>query len=149
MKDTAPFWLSGACCWPFGTAACLLLASCGPPAHAEQVHLPDRFQDIAHWAMHLQGAAPALQGLRYWQRADHLPLVLQEQRQRSKDSSKVVDMTAMDALRQRLGQLNATQFSGYHGTSGQGAVVAIVRDGESVDSAEEGGWHCMSLPPRP
>ena len=73
--------------------------------------------------------------------------MLQEQRQRSKDSSKVVDMTAMDALRQRLGQLNATQFSGYHGTSGQGAVVAIVRDGESVDSAEEGGWHCLSLPP--
>eukprot|EP00891_Asterochloris_glomerata_P004769 jgi/Astpho2/4769/Aster-00316 len=63
---------------------------------------------------------------------------MKEQRQRSKDSSKVVDMTAMDALRQRLGQLNATQFSGYHGTSGQGAVVAIVRDGESVDSAEEG-----------
>ena len=54
-------------------------------------------------------------------------------------------MTAMDALRQRLGQLNATQFSGYHGTCGQGAVVAIVRDGESVDSAEEGGWHPKSL----
>ena len=63
---------------------------------------------------------------------------LQVQKQRSKDASKQVDLTASDALREQLRQTRATLFQGYEDVQGAGAVVAILRQGQMVSSACQG-----------
>ncbi|KAL0021441.1 hypothetical protein WJX79_010147 [Trebouxia sp. C0005] len=63
---------------------------------------------------------------------------MQIQKQRSKDASKQVDMTASDSLREQLRQIRATQFQGYEDVQGVGAVVAILQHGQMVPSAHEG-----------
>ena len=60
------------------------------------------------------------------------------QKKRSKDASKQVDLTASDALREQLREVRATQFQGYEDVQGAGAVVAIVQNGEVVQTAHEG-----------
>ena len=62
----------------------------------------------------------------------------QVQKKRSKDSSKQVDLTAADAVRQQLQSIGATQFQGYADVQGAGAVVAILKDGNLVQTAKEG-----------
>ncbi|KAA6423619.1 MAG: alanyl-tRNA synthetase, partial [Trebouxia sp. A1-2] len=62
---------------------------------------------------------------------------MQIQKQRSKDASKQVDMTASDSLREQLRQIRATQFQGYEDVQGVGAVVAILQHGQMVPSAHE------------
>lgn len=63
---------------------------------------------------------------------------MQIQKQRSKDASKQVDMTASDSLREQLRQIRATQFQGYEDVQGAGAVVAVLHNGQMVSSAHEG-----------
>ncbi len=65
-------------------------------------------------------------------------LSAQIQKQRSKDASKQVDMTASDSLREQLRQIRATQFQGYEDVQGAGAVVAVLHNGQMVSSAHEG-----------
>ena len=65
-------------------------------------------------------------------------LSVQIQKQRSKDASKQVDMTASDSLREQLRQIRATQFQGYEDVQGAGAVVAVLHHGQMVLSAHEG-----------
>lgn len=60
------------------------------------------------------------------------------QKKRSKDSSKQVDLTAADALRQQLQSIGATQFRGHADVQGAGAVVAILKDGKLIQTAHEG-----------
>ncbi len=70
--------------------------------------------------------------------AQALFLPVQIQKQRSKDASKQVDMTASDSLREQLRQIRATQFQGYEDVQGAGAVVAVLHNGHMVSSAHEG-----------
>lgn len=63
---------------------------------------------------------------------------MEVQRQRSKDSARTVDLTSGNLLGDLAAQFGATQFTGYTGMQGQGKVVALVRNGESVDSASSG-----------
>jgi len=74
---------------------------------------------------------------------------VQIQKQRSKDASKQVDMTASDSLREQLRQIRATQFQGYEDVQGAGAVVAVLHNGQMVSSAHEGAapWiHAVVCP---
>ena len=63
------------------------------------------------------------------------------QKKRSKDSSKQVDLTAADAVRQQLQSVGVTRFQGYEDVQGAGAVVAILKDGNMVSTAQEGQHH--------
>ena len=67
---------------------------------------------------------------------------MQVQKKRSKDSSKQVDLTAADAVRQQLQSVGVTRFQGYEDVQGAGAVVAILKDGNMVSTAQEGQHHC-------
>ena len=64
---------------------------------------------------------------------------MQVQKRRSKDSSKQVDLTAGDAVRQQLQSVGITHFQGYEDVQGAGAVVAILKDGNMIETAQEGG----------
>ena len=63
---------------------------------------------------------------------------MQVQKKRSKDSSKQVDLTAADAVRQQLQSVGITRFQGYEDVQGAGAVVAILKDGNMIETAQEG-----------
>ena len=63
---------------------------------------------------------------------------MKAQRQRSKDSAKSVDLEVGGVLAGLASNTDATVFSGYYNLHGQGHVVAILRDGDSVSSASEG-----------
>ena len=63
---------------------------------------------------------------------------MQVQKKRSKDSSKQVDLTAADAVRQQLQSVGITRFQGYEDVQGAGAVVAILKDGNMIETAREG-----------
>lgn len=63
---------------------------------------------------------------------------MQVQKKRSKDSSKQVDLTAADAVRQQLQSVGITRFQGYEDVQGAGAVVAILKNSEMIQTANEG-----------
>ncbi|KAK9824092.1 hypothetical protein WJX72_007684 [[Myrmecia] bisecta] len=63
---------------------------------------------------------------------------MQRQRQRSKDSAKVVDVTAASALNSLAERVGATEFIGYTDLTGPSTVLAILRSGEAVESASVG-----------
>ena len=59
--------------------------------------------------------------------------------------AQVVDMTAGNALASMMDDVGSTQFTGYGGLQAQGRIVALLRNGKSVDEAEE-GW-CSEISP--
>lgn len=61
-----------------------------------------------------------------------------KQRQRSKDSAKSVDLEVGGVLAQLGRQLASTKFNGYTEMEGQGTVLALLRDGQSVEQIQEG-----------
>lgn len=63
---------------------------------------------------------------------------MKAQRQRSKDSAKAVDLEVGGVLAGLASDLEATVFSGYHDLEGTSQVVAILKDGDSVQSVNEG-----------
>ena len=64
---------------------------------------------------------------------------MEQQRQRSKLAYKGGDVAAAhDVYRKLLRGLDATEFTGYTAEGGQGRIVAILRQGDAVKSAELG-----------
>ncbi len=63
---------------------------------------------------------------------------MKAQRQRSKDSAKAVDLEVGGVLAGLASNTDATVFSGYYNLQGQGQIVALLRDGDSVPSASQG-----------
>ena len=65
---------------------------------------------------------------------------LDSQKKRSREAYKGVDLTAGRALGDLAGQLGTSDFIGYeHGSlRAEASVLAILRDGKSVDSASAG-----------
>ena len=51
---------------------------------------------------------------------------------------QVVDMTAGNTLASMMDDVGATEFTGYGGLEAQGRIVALLRNGQPVDEAEEG-----------
>ncbi len=65
--------------------------------------------------------------------------LMEEQRTRARDAHRGAETVAMgDAYRALLDGVEPTSFTGYELESGNGKVLAIIRDGESVESADEG-----------
>lgn len=63
---------------------------------------------------------------------------MKAQRKRSKDSAKSVDLEVGGVLAGLASEMEATIFSGYHDLEGQGRVVALLKDGDSVSSCSQG-----------
>lgn len=63
---------------------------------------------------------------------------MQQQRQRSKDSAKVVDLEVGGALATLAGTLAPTQFRGYSELDAPATVLALLRHGEPVSAASAG-----------
>ena len=62
-----------------------------------------------------------------------------QQRQRSKDSAKTVDLEVGGVLGGLGAQLAATQFSGYFDLEEHATVLSLLRGGQSVESVSAGG----------
>lgn len=71
---------------------------------------------------------------------------MSKQRQRSKDSAKTVDLEVGGVLAQLASQMEATKFNGYTEMEGRGTVMALLRDGTSVDSIDAGACIFCPLP---
>ena len=52
---------------------------------------------------------------------------------------QVFDLTAGNTLAAMLDDIGATRFVGYAGLESCGRIVALLRDGQPVDEAVEGG----------
>lgn len=63
---------------------------------------------------------------------------MSKQRQRSKDSAKTVDLEVGGVLAQLGNQIDATRFNGYSDLEGQGTVLALLKNGQSVESIQSG-----------
>ncbi|GIL79387.1 hypothetical protein Vretimale_16555 [Volvox reticuliferus] len=63
---------------------------------------------------------------------------MEAQRQRSKDSREMVDLTARAGLAQLAAQVGPTAFTGYTSTRGNGRVVGVMRDGQPVECVVAG-----------
>ena len=63
---------------------------------------------------------------------------MSKQKKRSKDSAKTVDLEVGGVLAGLGSELNATNFNGYNELEGHGRVVALLRDGKSVESIHPG-----------
>ena len=61
-----------------------------------------------------------------------------KQKQRSKESAKTVDLEVGGVLAGLGSTLNATQFNGYTALENHGKVVALLREGKSVESVHSG-----------
>lgn len=68
-----------------------------------------------------------------------------KQRQRSKDSAKVVDLEVGGVLAGLGSQIDATSFSGHASLESRATVVALLRGGRSIDSASAGAC-CLYFP---
>ncbi len=64
--------------------------------------------------------------------------LMAEQRQRARDSRKASDTNAWKGERNIISDIDATEFSGYSETYCEAKIVAIIKDNERVDSAQEG-----------
>ena len=60
------------------------------------------------------------------------------QRQRSKDSAKAVDLEMGGVLAGLASDLESTVFSGYHDLEGTSEVLAILKEGNLVESVSRG-----------
>ncbi|KAK9807395.1 hypothetical protein WJX73_000319 [Symbiochloris irregularis] len=63
---------------------------------------------------------------------------MEVQRKRSKDSARTIDLNSGNLLGDLAAQFGATEFTGYTHIQGQGKIVALVRNGQSIDSASSG-----------
>ena len=63
---------------------------------------------------------------------------MQQQKQRSKDAVSEVDLTARNSLGEMASELGATTFTGHHDLQGEGHILALLQDGQPVESAPEG-----------
>lgn len=74
-----------------------------------------------------------------------------EQRQRSKDAAKSVDLEVGGVVAGLGSRLDATAFSGHSKLDGEAVVVAILSKGDSVQRASAGTMPLLQLgimPPR-
>ena len=61
---------------------------------------------------------------------------------------QVFDLTAGNTLSSLVGDVGATTFVGYEGLSSRGRILALLRDGVSVEEAVEGGASSAIAHPR-
>ena len=100
------------------------------PGYTQSIHLPCLTYAVSY--------ALAVVGLQVDQKG--FEKELESQKKRSREAFKSVDLTAGRALGDLAGQLGTSDFIGYeHGSlRAEASVLAILREGKSVDSASAG-----------